>query len=932
ICVFVFLALVELSIGESDVDALIQLKKGIFLSDNASWDPNSLAPDGCPRNWVGISCINGSVSSIQLDDLGLRGEFSFYAVSRLQMLQKLSIPGNRFAGALTKDIGSIESLRHLDLSDNMFTGTLPSQITDLKNLVLINISSNNFNGQVPSGFGGMKLLRYLDFHQNGFQGDVMSLLSKLGGLLHVDLSCNAFSGSLDLGLGNPDFITSVQYLNISGNNLTGELFPHDGMPYFDNLQVFDASDNRFFGNVPSFSFVVSLRVIRLRNNSLSGSLPQGLLRESSMVLSELDISFNQLEGPIDAISSASLRSLNLSSNRLSGRLPALIGHCGVVDLSNNMFSGNVSRIQSWGNYAEVIDLSSNLLTGSFPNQTTQFLRLASLRISNNSIEGDLPPLLLTYPDLELIDLSLNKLSGLLLPSLFNNSKLAYIDLSSNGFSGGIPYPDSAQNYSLVFLNLSHNGLTGEFPQEMGRLRRLEVVDLSENSIGGTIPDDLSETLMAFNVSYNNLSGIVPKSLEKFPSSSFHPGNDLLVFPNAVVHGGSSSSSSSHRRKLRAALTAGIVVGASLLAVIALLTFFRAQNYGSRTSLDETDVKKVVSSENQDGGLQEPSVKNNVSSPTKLENPSSLKVCAPGELAGDLHVFDGTLKLTPEELSSAAAEAVGISCHGTLYRAVISSGHVLAVKLLKQGIAKSKKEFYREAKKLCSIRHPNLVSIQGFYWGPKEHEKLVISKYVDAPCLARYLHGSDSGNKLPPLSLHDRLKIALDVARCLTYLHTESAIPHGNLKSTNILVETSGPNAVLTDYSLHRLLTSSGTADQVLNAGALGYLPPEFTSTSKRCPSLKSDVYAFGIVLLELLTGRSSANMVSGDLQVVDLAEWVSSSAAENRAVDCFDPGLVGPERGVPKGVESMLQIALKCIHSAAERPDMRMVFEELCCV
>lgn len=127
--------------------------------------------------------------------------------------------------------------------------------------------------------------------------------------------------------------------------------------------------------------------------------------------------------------------------------------------------------------------------------------------------------------------------------------------------------------------------------------------------------------------------------------------------------------------------------------------------------------------------------------TTSASPAALRVSSPEKLAGDLHLYDNSLKFSPEELSSAPAEPVGMSCHGTLYKAVLSSGHVLAVKLLKEGIAKGRKEFAREAKKLGNIRHPNLVSLQGFYWGPMEHEKLIISKYIDAPCLALYLHGT-----------------------------------------------------------------------------------------------------------------------------------------------------------------------------------------------
>ncbi|KAL3653270.1 hypothetical protein CASFOL_002951 [Castilleja foliolosa] len=948
-----FLLLLALAVGESDIDALLELKNG-FRTDNSekllvSWVSKSLGSNGCPKDWYGITCSNGRVTSVTLNDLGLAGEFNFPAISKLQMLRNLSVSNNQFTGTITKDVGSIGSLQSLDLSLNLFTGSIPSELTGLENLVLLNISSNNLEGEIPSGFDNFKVLKYLDFHSNGFVGDVMSLLGRLGAVEYVDLSCNRFSGSLDLGTGDPDFISSVRYLNISYNNLTGELFAHDGIPYFDDLEVFDVGDNHFVGNVPSFSFVVSLRVIKLRNNQLSGSLPEGLLQESSMILSELDLSRNQLEGPIESITSINLRTLNLSSNKLSGPLPARVGHCAVVDLSNNMFTGNLSRTQSWGNYIEFIDLSSNQLTGNFLNQTSQFLRLTSLRISNNSLEGLLPPLLGTYPELKMIDFSFNMLTGFLLPTLFNSTKLTNINLSFNNFSGPIPIDETtAQNYNMISLDLSHNALTGRLPPELGKFHSILYLDFCNNLLDGDIPDNLPETMMEFNVSYNNLSGVVPRSLQRFPFSSFHPGNNLLVVPNEVgsPQAGNNVVQSRHssrtRSAMRAALIVGIVGGACVIAILILLIYCRVHQEGRTANATENGGKEVLSSSDtqpeniavrgpKDDARPESTTKTEVvPSPTSMtssENPIALSVSSPDKLAGDLHLFDSSLKFTPEELSSAPAEAIGMSCHGTLYKAVLSSGCVLAVKLLQEGIAKGRKEFAREAKKLGNIRHPNLVSLQGFYWGPKEHEKLIISKYIDAPCLTLYLHGTDQ-RTLPPLSLSDRLKIAHDVARCLTYLHTESAIPHGNLKSTNILIEIPNINVLLTDYSLHRLLTSAGTAEQVLNAGALGYLPPEFTSTTKPCPSLKSDVYAFGVVILELLTGKSSADIIPGNPEVVDLSEWVTLMAAENRAVECFDSQILGPE-GFCEGLEGFLDIALKCILPADERPDMKMVFEEL---
>ena len=203
--------------------------------------------------------------------------------------------------------------------------------------------------------------------------------------------------------------------------------------------------------------------------------------------------------------------------------------------------------------------------------------------------------------------------------------------------------------------------------------------------------------------------------------------------------------------------------------------------------------------------------------------------------------------------------------------------------------------------------------------------LALSQICDVMVYLHLMFSAETDRRtLPPLSVGERFKVAVDVARCLNYLHNERAIPHGNLKSTNILIETPGLNALLTDYSLHRLMTPVGTADQVLNAGALGYRPPEFASTSKPCPSLKSDVYAFGVILLELLTGRSSAEIVSGNSGVVDLTEWVTSLAAENHSIECFDKLILGAQN-----LDDMLLVALRCILPASDRPDMKTVFEDL---
>lgn len=188
-----------------------------------------------------------------------------------------------------------------------------------------------------------------------------------------------------------------------------------------------------------------------------------------------------------------------------------------------------------------------------------------------------------------------------------------------------------------------------------------------------------------------------------------------------------------------------------------------------------------------------------------------------------------------------------------------------------------------------------------------------------------------GRKGPLLTWAQRLKIAVDVARGLNYLHFDRAVPHGNLKATNILLDGPDLNARVADYCLHRLMTQAGTMEQILDAGILGYRAPELAASKKPLPSFKSDVYAFGVILLELLTGRCAGDVISGLEGGVDLTDWVRLRAAEGRGSECFDPAVM-LEMGNPaieKGMKEVLGIALRCIRSVSERPGIKTIYEDL---
>ncbi|KAF8410671.1 hypothetical protein HHK36_003203 [Tetracentron sinense] len=1037
-----------------DILALLEFKKGIKHDPTGyileSWNEESIDFNGCPSSWNGVFCNGVNVAGVVLDDLSLSADADLSVFSNLTMLVKLSMSNNAISGRIPNNIAAFKSLEYLDISDNLFFSTLPPEIGKLQNLKNLSLARNNFSGSIPASIGGLASIQSLDLSRNSFSGSLPSSLTELKSLVSLNLSINGFTKTiparfeqiqnlevLDLhgnkfdglldekflllsraihvdfsanSLGSsikqnhkflPGISESIKYLNLSNNLLTGSLVSGGELPIFGSLKVLDLSYNQLSGELPGFNFMYELEVLKLSNNRFSGFIPNGLLKGDSLVITELDLSANNLSGPINMITSTTLCILNLSSNEISGELPLLTGSCIVLDLSRNQFKGNLSHMIKWRNTIEFLDLSQNQLTGSIPQVTSQFLRLNYLNLSHNSLSNSLPAVLTQYPPkLRILDLSFNRLDGPLLSDLLTLSTLQELHLGNNLLVGGIKLtPPNEPN--LRVLDLSDNQFNGYFPDQLGSLTGLQVLDLAGNNLSGSLPssvagisslssldisqnhftgplpDNLPKSLDRFNASYNDLSGVVPENLRKFPDSSFHPGNPGLQFPNAPPESGHFPAGNPTRKPIKTIIKVVVIVTCVVVGVILiLLAIFIHYIRLSRRPLEKVPEKDVhrqtlqkpagFNGRSSAGALvvsaddimasQEISSSEIISPDAKMaavtgfspsknsqfswlpdsgdsfsaEKQARLDVRSPDRLVGELHFLDDTFTLTPEELSKAPAEVLGRSSHGTSYKAALDNGVFLTVKWLREGVAKQRKEFAKEAKKFANIRHPNVVGLRGYYWGPTQHEKLILSDYISPGSLASFLYDRP-GRKDPPLSWTQRLKIVVDVARGLNYLHFDRAVPHGNLKATNILLDGPNLNARVSDYCLHRLMSQMGTAEQILDAGVLGYRAPELASTKKPSPSFKSDVYAFGVIMLELLTGKCAGDVVSGEEGGVDLTDWMRLRVAEGRGSDCFDATLT-PEIGVSaaeKGMKEVLGIALRCIRSVSERPGIKSIYEDL---
>ncbi|CAN8231228.1 unnamed protein product [Cochlearia groenlandica] len=1050
-----------------DIMALLEFKKGIKHDPTGfvlnSWNDESIDFNGCPSSWNGIVCNGGNVAGVVLDNLGLSADADFSLFSNLTKLVKLSMSNNSISGVLPDSLVDFKSLQFLDLSDNLFSSSLPKDIGRSISLRNLSLAGNNFSGEIPESMGGLTSLQSLDMSRNTLSGPMPKSLTRLNELLYLNLSSNGFTGKIPRGFelisslevldlhgnsidGNLDgeffLLTNASYVDFSGNRLvttSGKLLPgvsesikylnlsHNllegsltsGLQVFQNLKVLDLSYNQLSGELPGFNYVYDLQVLKLSNNRFSGSLPNNLLKGDSLLLTTLDLSGNNLSGPISSIMSTTLHTLDLSSNSLTGELPLLTGGCVLLDLSNNKFEGNLTRWSKWENI-EYLDLSQNRFTGSFPDVTPQLLRANHLNLSYNKLTGSLPERIPThYPKLRVLDISSNSLEGSIPSALLsmrtleeihlqNNgmtgnmgqlpssgSKIRLLDLSHNRFNGDLPGSFGSLT-NVQVLNLAANNFSGSLPNSMNDMVSLSSLDLSQNHFTGPLPSNLSTSLTGFNVSYNDLSGTVPENLKNFPPPSFYPGNSKLLLPAGSP--GSSASEVSKRKPMNLLIKIVIIVSCAIaliiLVLVAILLFCicksrkreersatgKETNRRSQTIPSGSEGGMLVSAEDlvasRKGSTSEilsPDEKLAVAtgfSPSKTSNlswsPGSgdsfppdqqlarLDVRSPDRLVGELHFLDDSIKLTPEELSRAPAEVLGRSSHGTSYRATLDNGVFLTVKWLREGVAKQRKEFAKEVKKFANIRHPNVVTLRGYYWGPTQHEKLVLSDYISPGSLASFLYGTTPfiklllsiflkltvfvwfldrpGRKGPPLAWIQRLKIAVDVARGLNYLHFDRAVPHGNLKATNILLDGAELNARVGDYCLHRLMTQAGTVEQILDAGILGYRAPELAASRKPLPSFKSDVYAFGVILLEILTGRCAGDVITGEQEGVDLTDWVRLRVAEGRGAECFDSVLtqeMGSATATEKGMKEVLGIALRCIRSVSERPGIKTIYEDL---
>lgn len=802
------------------------------------------------------------------------------------------------SGEIPPEIGNCSELVNLYLYENALSGSIPFELGKLKKLEKLLLWQNNFVGVIPQEIGNCSSLTMIDLSLNSLSGSIPWTFGSLTQLEELMLSNNNVSGSIPSVLSNA---TNLIQLQLDTNQISGLIPPELGT--LSKLVVFFAWQNQLEGSIPaSLASCSNLQALDLSHNSLTGSLPPDLFQLKN--LTKLLLISNDISGsiPPEIGNCSSLVRLRLGNNRIANEIPKEIGglsSLNFLDFSGNRLSGSVPDEIGSCTELQMVDISNNTLEGPLPNSLSSLSGLQVLDVSTNRFVGPIPASLGRLVSLNKLILAKNSFTGSIPPSIGLCSSLQLLDLSSNGLNGDIPVELCKIEALEIALNLSCNEFTGPIPAQISALNKLSILDISHNKLQGDLsPLSRLDNLVSLNISYNNFTGYLPDNkLFRQLSTSDLAGNQGLCsfgrdscFLTNVAGSGIEKNESDIKRSRRLKLALALLITVTIAMVImGTIAVIRAQ----RTIRGDDESEMGESWPWQFTPFQK-------------------------------------LNFSVEQVLRCLIDSnvIGKGCSGVVYRADMNNGEVIAVKKLwpttmaaaSNGCTEDKcgvrDSFSAEVKTLGSIRHKNIVRFLGCCWN--RNTRLLMYDYMPNGSLGSLLH-ERNGN---PLEWELRYQILLGAAEGLAYLHHDCVPPivHRDIKANNILIGLEF-EPYIADFGLAKLVDDGDFARSSNTvAGSYGYIAPEYGYMMKITE--KSDVYSYGVVALEVLTGKQPIDpTIPEGLHVVD---WVRQK--RGKGVEVLAPSLLSrPESEIEEMMQA-LGIALLCVNSSPdERPTMKDV-------
>ncbi|KAG6781641.1 hypothetical protein POTOM_014552 [Populus tomentosa] len=421
-------------------------------------------------------------------------------------VESLDLAGCLLFGQLTNHLGKFRNLAYLGLRSNSISGPIPMALGELVSLRSLDLSDNKFNGTLPKSLGELTKLEEMDISHNSLQGEVSEVhFANLKNLRNFSAAGN----QLNLRV-SPDWIPpQLVFIDLRSWNV-GPQFPKWVRP-LEHLSYLDISNSSISSAIPIWFWSMSFRMeyLNLSHNQIQGVIP-----------SKLKLDFT-----------ASYPLVDLSSNHFKGPLPSIFSNVGALDLSNNSFSGSMlnflcHKTDELKNM-QVLNLGENLLSGEIPDCWSSWQYLVAIKLSNNKLGGNMPDSIGALSLLESLHIRNSSLSGKLPISLKNCTKLITLDVAENELVGSIPAWIGKRFSSMVVLNMRANKFHGRIPRELCNLASLQILDLAHNCLSWSIP-----------TCFNKLSAMATRndSLGKIylDSASSTLDNVLLVMKGKVV--------------------------------------------------------------------------------------------------------------------------------------------------------------------------------------------------------------------------------------------------------------------------------------------------------------------------------------------------------------------------------------------------------------
>ncbi|KAJ0054250.1 hypothetical protein Pint_00235 [Pistacia integerrima] len=602
------------------------------------------------------------------------------------------------------------------------------------------------------------------------------------------------------------------------------------------------------------------------------------------------------------------------------------GHVANISLQGRGLSGKIPPAIGGLKSLTGLYLHFNALYGEIPKEIAGLSELSDLYLNVNNLSGEIPPQIGDITSLQVLQLCYNKLSGSIPTQLGSLNRLSVLALQYNQLTGAIP-ASLGDLGMLTRLDLSFNSLFGSVPVKLANAPKLQVLDIRNNSLSGNVPPDLKRLNRGFQYQNNaELCGVGfsdlkdctatvrsnPNRPEPFKPTGV-PTKDIPESANLPSNCGqtrcSRPSKSSHT-----GIILGVIGVFIALTVGGLFTFSwyrrRKQKIGSAFDTSDgrlsTDQAKEV-------------CRRSASPLISLEYSNGWDPLAKGQSGNGfsqevLESFMYNLE-DVERATQCFSEMnlLGKSNFSAVYKGILRDGSVVVVKCIAKTSCKTDEaEFLKGLKTLASLKHENLVRLRGICCSQGRGECFLIYDFVPNGSLLQYLDVKRGSDKV--LEWSTRISIIHGIAKGIGYLHGKrTGLVHQNLSAEKVLIDRRY-KPLLSDSGLHKLLADDIVFSMLKASAAMGYLAPEYTNTGRFTE--KSDIYAFGMIVFQILSGKR---------KISQLARF----AAESSKIEEFiDKNLEG-KFSEPEA-SKLASIALLCTHeSPSHRPSIENVMQEL---